>query len=62
MSGWASNECINYYHIELPRQLAGSFWKLLTENYEVSLTRRQHSITGKDLNVELRIIGRKQEG
>lgn len=49
-----------YYHIEIPRQLSGSFWQLMAENYELNVIRRQHSSDGKDLSIELRVTKSKK--
>lgn len=60
MSHWPSADRKNYYHIEIPRQLSGSFWRLMAENYELNVMRRQHSPDGKDLSIELRVTKSKK--
>ena len=60
MSHWPSADRKIYYHIEIPRQLTGSFWRLMAENYELNVIRRQHSPDGKDLSIELRVTKSKK--
>lgn len=60
MSHWPSEDRKIYYHIEIPRQLSGSFWQLMAENYELNVIRRQHSPDGKDLSIELRVTKSKK--
>ena len=60
MSHWSSADRKIYYHIEIPRQLSGSFWRLMAENYELNVMRRQHSPDGKDLSIELRVTKSKK--
>lgn len=43
------------YSIEVPNEFSTSFWKLLTENFNVVLTKRQHSADGEILYIELEI-------
>ena len=43
------------YKIEVPNELSAEFWKLLTKNFNVILTKRQHSVFGDTLYVELKI-------
>ena len=43
------------YKIEVPNELSAEFWKLLTKNFNVILTKRQHSVLGDTLYVELKI-------
>ena len=60
MRYWPSADRKIYYHIEIPRQLSGSFWRLMAENYELNVTRRQHSPNGKDLSIELKVTKSKE--
>lgn len=43
------------YSIEVPNEFSANFWKLLTENFNVILTKRQHSADGEILHIELKI-------
>ena len=43
------------YNIEVPNEYSADLWKLLTENFSVILTKRQHSTDGKILYIELEI-------
>ncbi len=44
------------YTIEVPNECSADLWKLLTENFNVILTKRQHSADGEILHIELKII------
>ena len=44
------------YYIEVPNECSADLWKLLTENFNVFLTKRQHSADGEKLYIELEII------
>ena len=39
------------YKIEVPNELSADFWKILTENFNIVLTKRQHSIDGEKINI-----------
>ena len=43
------------YKIEVPNELSAEFWKVLTENFNIVLTKRQHSIDGETLYVDINI-------
>ena len=43
------------YTIEVHNECAAELWKLLTEKFNVILTKRQHSIDGEKLYIELKI-------
>ncbi len=43
------------YSIEVSNEYSADLWKLLTENFNVILTRRQHSADGEILYIELEI-------
>lgn len=47
------------YNIEVPNEYSADFWKLLTDNFNVILTKRQHSPNCEVLYVELKIIESK---
>lgn len=47
------------YNIEVPNEYSADFWKLLTDNFNVILTKRQLSPNGEVLYVELKIIESK---
>jgi len=49
------------YNIEMPNKYSAELWKFLTENFNVVLTKRQHSINGKILHFELKIIDTKNK-
>lgn len=44
------------YTIKVPNECSADLWKLLTEKFNVILTKRQHSADGKILHIELKII------
>jgi len=44
------------YTIEVPNECSAELWKILTENFNVILTKMQHSADGKILYIELKII------
>ena len=44
------------YSIEVPNECSAELWKLLTENFNVVLSKRQHSTDGEILYIELKII------
>ena len=43
------------YTIEVPNECSANLWKLLTENFNVILTKRQHSIEGEIINIDVKI-------
>lgn len=43
------------YSIEVPNECAADLWKLLTENFNVILIKRQHSADGEKLYIESEI-------
>lgn len=47
------------YTIEVPNEYSADLWKLLKDNFNVILTKRQHSPNGEVLYVELKIIESK---
>lgn len=47
------------YDIEVPNEHSADFWKLLTDNFDIILTKRQHSPDGEILYLELKIIESK---
>ena len=53
------NDRKTIYHIELERDKSAFFWSFLTENFEIIIDKKQHSVDGKDLNVYIRIAERK---
>jgi len=42
--------------IEVPNEHFACLWKLLTENFNVILTKRQNSADGEILHIEMKII------
>ena len=52
--------CMNInYTIDVPNEYSADFWKLLTDNFNVILTKKQHSINGEKLHIELKILDTK---
>ena len=47
------------YNIEVPNECSADFWRLLTDNFNIILTNRQHSPDGENLYVELQIVKSK---
>ena len=43
------------YNIDAPNEYAADLWKILTENFNVILTKKQHSIDGETLYIEVKI-------
>lgn len=43
------------YTIEMPNKYSADLWKLLIDNFNVILTKRQHSTGGEILYVDLEI-------
>lgn len=43
------------YNIEVPNECSAELWKLLTENFNVILTKRHHSVEGEILYIDLKI-------
>ncbi|MBR3597025.1 MAG: hypothetical protein IKL47_08650 [Clostridia bacterium] len=44
------------YNIEVLNECATDFWKVLTETFNVILIKKQHSIDGEILKIEIKII------
>lgn len=47
------------YKIEVPNELSADFWKVLTENFNVILTKKQHSVDGEIINIDVKVINSK---
>ena len=47
------------YTIEMDAQLSAKVWKVLTENFEITVLERQHSLDGQELNMSIRLDGEK---
>ena len=43
------------YNIEVPSEYSAELWKALTNKFNVILTKRQHSIDGEKIYIELKI-------
>lgn len=43
------------YNIEVPSEYSAELWKALTDKFNVILTKRQHSIDGEEIYIELKI-------
>ena len=48
------------YTIEAPDEYSADIWKLLTEKFNVTLNKRQHSVDGKILYIDTKITDIKQ--
>ena len=48
------------YSIEMPDNCSENFWKILTNEFNVVLISRKHSIDGETLYVEVKILDSKQ--
>lgn len=46
-------------NIEVPNEYSADFWRLLTDNFNIILTKRKHSPDGENLYVELQIVKSK---
>ncbi len=49
------------YNIEVPNKCSAEFWKDLTEKFNISLIKRQHTLNGENLYIELKIIDLKEK-
>lgn len=49
------------YNIEVPNKYSADFWEDLTEKFNISLIKKQHSLNGENLYVELKIIDSKKK-
>ncbi|WP_159432761.1 hypothetical protein [Holdemania sp. Marseille-P2844] len=47
------------YTIEMDAKLSAKVWKVLTENFEITVLERQHSLDGQELNISIRLDGEK---
>lgn len=47
------------YKIEVPNELSADFWKVLTENFNIILTQKQHSIDSETINIDVTVIDAK---
>lgn len=47
------------YNIEVTNECSADFWKMLTEKFDIVLTRRQHSVDGETVYIEGKIIKNK---
>lgn len=41
------------YYIEVSNEYASDFWEILTENFNVILAKRQHSLNGTDCHISI---------
>lgn len=41
--------------VKVPNECSASLWKILTENFNVILTKKQHSTDGEILYIELEV-------
>ena len=49
------------YSIEMPDNCSANFWKILTNEFNVVLISRTHTIDGESLCVEVKILNSKQQ-
>lgn len=49
------------YNIEVPNKCSADFRKNLTEKFNISLIKRQHTLNGEILYIELKIIDLKEK-
>lgn len=49
------------YRIEMPHNCSAIFWKVLTNEFNVLLISRKHTIDGETLCVEVKILDSKQQ-
>ncbi len=49
------------YSIEMPDNCSANFWKILTNEFNVVLISRKHTIDGESLCVEVKILNSKQQ-
>lgn len=47
------------YTIEMDAQLSAKAWKVLTENFEITVLERHHSLDGQELHMSIRLDGEK---
>ena len=47
------------YKIEIESKLSAQLWKLLTENFNCVLEKRQHSADGETLHIHIQISDKK---
>jgi len=51
----------NHYSIELPTNLNGELWQILTDKFNVMIKRQSHSIDGEENHVWLEITDIKSK-
>lgn len=49
------------YSIEMPDNCSANFWKILTNEFNVVLISRTHTIDGESLCVKVKILNSKQQ-
>lgn len=47
------------YKIEVPNEFSAEFWEVLTENFNIILTKKQHSIDGETLCIDVTVTDTK---
>lgn len=47
------------YNIEIHNENTADFGKVLTENFNIALTKKQHSIDSETINIDVEIIETK---
>ena len=49
------------YKIEMPNECSADFWKVLTETFNIVLTKRQHSLDGETINIDVTVTDTKSK-
>ena len=49
------------YNIEVPDVCSAELWKILTNKFNIILTKRQHSFSGETLHIDVKIIEMKSK-
>ena len=49
------------YTIEMDSHLSAKAWKLLSENFEITVLKRNHSSDGQDIHWHFRLDGEKAD-
>ena len=47
------------YKIDVSNEFSAEFWKILTENFNAVLAKKQHSIDGETINIDVTVIDSK---
>lgn len=47
------------YKIEVPNEFSADFWELLTEKFNIILTKKQHSTDGETISIDVTVTDTK---